>query len=181
VDTASGPVKVDVAYGGAIYACLDAARMGLSVSPDRHAELIALGREVKHALDSGEHARHPSDARLSGVYGTIIFEDLGDGEDGPRQRNVTVFADGEVDRSPCGSGTSARLALLAADGRIEAGGVLYHESIVGTEFLGRVVESVEAEGRRAVITEVEGTAFRTGEHRFLLDPRDPLGTGFVLR
>jgi proline racemase len=181
VDTGRGALEVDVAYGGAIYACLDVSRVGLSVSPDRQAELIALGRQVKRALDSGEHARHPSDARLSGVYGTILFEDLGDGEDGLRQRNVTVFADGEVDRSPCGSGTSARLALLAADGRIEAGGVLRHESIVDTEFLGRVVESVEDEGRRAVITEVEGNAFRTGEHRFLLDPRDPLGTGFVLR
>jgi proline racemase len=181
VATAVGPAAVDIAYGGAIYASLDAANVGLAVRPERLGDLIALGREVKRALGSSEHARHPSDERLSGIYGTIVYEDLGDGADGPRQRNVTVFADGEVDRSPCGSGTSARLALLTDEGRLGAGRVLHHESIVGTEFTGRVVESVEAEGRPAVVTEVEGSAFRTGEHRFLLDPRDPLGTGFVLR
>ena len=92
-----------------------------------------------------------------------------------------MFADGEVDRSPCGSGTSARLALLHAEGRLAEGGVLVHESIVGSAFEARVIEEVAAEGRDAVITEVRGSAFRTGEHRFVRDPRDPLGTGFVLR
>jgi proline racemase len=94
---------------------------------------------------------------------------------------VTVFADGEVDRSPCGSGSSARAAVLAADGRLAPGQELRHDSIVGTTFGVRVVEHVEAHGRPAVVTEVEGAAFRTGEHGFVLDPRDPLGTGFVLR
>jgi proline racemase len=181
VDGSHGPVPVDVAYGGAIYACLDLSGTRLSVTSDCLGRLIDLGRELKRALDGSEVARHPSDERLSGIYGTVFFEDLGDAASGVRQRNVTVFADGEVDRSPCGSGTSARLALLAAEGRIGAGDVLRHESIVGTEFLGRVVEEVEAEGRAAVVTEIEGSAFRTGEHRFVLDPRDPLGGGFVLR
>ncbi len=94
---------------------------------------------------------------------------------------MAVFADGEVDRSPCGSGTSARAALLAAAGRLGDGDVLTHDSIVGTTFRCRVVERVRAEGRDAVVTEVEGNAFRTGEHRFVLDPRDPLREGFVLR
>ena len=92
-----------------------------------------------------------------------------------------MFADGEVDRSPCGSGTSARLALLAADGRIGPGQVLRHDSIIGTTFLGRVVDEVDHRDRHAVITEVEGMAYRTGTATFTLDPRDPLGTGFVLR
>ena len=105
---------------------------------------------------------------------------MADGPEELRQRNVTVFADGEVDRSPCGSGTSARLALLHADGLL-AGRSLRHESIVGTEFRARVVEELRSEGRDAVVTEVDGMAFRTGEHRFVLDPDDPLGTGFVLR
>ena len=177
VDTTRGAVEVDVSFGGAIYASLDASSPGLTVTPDAYPELVALGREVKHALDGGAHSEHPSDERLSGLYGTIIFESLGD----LHQRNVTVFADGEVDRSPCGSGTSARLALLHADGLLGPGKTLRHESIVGTEFQGRVVEQVRAEGRDAVVTEVDGMAFRTGEHRFVLDPRDPLGTGFVLR
>ncbi|HEX2413186.1 MAG TPA: proline racemase family protein [Solirubrobacteraceae bacterium] len=168
-------VTVDLAYGGAIYACVPAAAFGLGVRREDLTALIAAGREVKRALEGSGAARHASDDRLSGVYGTIFYEQLGDGH----QRNVTVFADGEVDRSPCGSGTSARVALLDADGRLD--GDLVHESIVGTTFRGRVVDRVTAEGRDAVITEVEGMAYRTGEHRFTLDPADPLGTGFVLR
>ena len=181
VRTARGTLAVDVAYGGAIYASLPAAAAGLEIVPERLGELTALGREVKWALDASDAARHPSDERLSGVYGTILFDELPDTADGPRQRNVAVFADGEVDRSPCGSGTSARVALLAAGGRLGRGAALTHDSIVGTSFRARVVETVRAESRDAVVTEVEGSAFRTGEHRFVLDPRDPLGTGFVLR
>jgi proline racemase len=181
LETSRGRLAVDVAYGGAIYASLDARAAGLSVEAGALGELIALGREVKRLLDAGEQARHPVDPRLSGIYGTILFEDLGERDEGPQQRNVTIFADGEVDRSPCGSGTSARLALLAAEGRIDAARVLRHGSITGTEFLGRVAEAVEADGREALVTEVEGSAFRTGEHRFSLDPRDPLAAGFVLR
>jgi proline racemase len=177
VETSRGRVAVDVAYGGAIYASLPAGAAGLAVEPNAYGALIALGREVKAALAQSEHARHPTDDRLSGIYGTILFDDVGDAADGPRQRNVTVFADGEVDRSPCGSGTCARAALLHADGRLAAGHVLTHDSIVGTTFRATVAEA-RPEG---VVVEVRGAAYRTGEHRFLLDPRDPVGTGFVLR
>jgi proline racemase len=111
----------------------------------------------------------------------MLYDDLGATESGPHQRNVTVFADGEVDRSPCGSGTSARLALLAEDGKIHIGQSLRHDSIVGTTFEGRVVEHTTAEGRPALITEIEGNAYPTGTASFTLDPRDPVGTGFVLR
>ena len=181
VTTSRGPVFVDVSYGGALYASVHADRLGLTVHAERYTDLIALGREIKWALNDTEWAKHPSDPRLDGIYGTIIFDDLGQRESGPHQRNVTVFADGEVDRSPCGSGTSARLALLADEGRMHAGQHLQHVSIVGTEFIGRVVEDVAAEGRAAVITEVRGAAYKTGSSVFTLDPRDPIGTGFVLR
>jgi proline racemase len=177
VETARGRLAVDVSYGGAIYASLPAAAAGLRVAPEHLGELTALGREIKWALNDAGVARHPSDERLSGIYGTIWFDDLGPAH----QRNVAIFADGEVDRSPCGSGTSARAALLAADGRLPPGEELIHDSIVGTTFRARVVEEVVAEGRDAVVTEVEGAAHRTGEHRFVLDPRDPLAAGFVLR
>jgi proline racemase len=179
--TSRGPVHVDVSYGGAAYVSVAASALGLSVAPEHYADLITIGREIKWLVDDTEWAVHPSDPRLSGIYGTILFDDLGDIADGPRQRNVTVFADGEVDRSPCGSGTSARLALLADEGRMPVGRTLRHESIVGTSFRGRVIDHVTAEGRPAVITEVEGAAYRTGAATFSLDPRDPLGTGFVLR
>ncbi|MEA2443607.1 MAG: proline racemase [Thermoleophilales bacterium] len=174
-------VSVDVSYGGAIYASVPASAFGLSVAPEHYSALIAAGRAVKADLAGSDVSRHPSDDRLSGIYGTILYDDLGDGPHGAHQRNVTVFADGEVDRSPCGSGTSARAALLAADGRLDGDRVLRHDSIVGTTFLARVTERVVAEGRDAVVTEVVGSAYRTGDHRFVLDPRDPVGTGFVLR
>ncbi len=181
VTTSRGEVTVTVAYGGAVYATLPAAQLGLSVTPQHLGELIALGREVKWALDDSEHAAHPTDPRLSGVYGTIWFDELGDTDGQVHQRNVAVFADGEVDRSPCGSGTCARLAVLAGEGRLPAGTVLRHDSIVGSTFTGRVLGSVDVEGRRAVLPQVTGMAYRTGEHLFAVDPHDPLVPGFVLR
>ena len=166
-------IEVDVAYGGAIYAFAPAERLGLRVVPDQLPRLIAAGREVKRALEGTEVSRHPEDDRLSGIYGTVLYEELAP----LHQRNVAIFADGEVDRSPTGSATSARTALLVAEGALAAGQSWRNDSIVGTTFHARAV----GEGPAGLLTEVEGTAFRTGEHRFLLDPRDPLGTGFVLR
>lgn len=182
VDTSRGPVVVDIAFGGAIYAHLEASSVGLTVTPDNYSELIAIGREVKWALNDTPYARHRVDDRLSGIYGTILFDDLGDDGDGnPHQRNITVFADGEVDRSPCGSGTCSRVAVLAASGRLTQGRVLTHDSIVGTRFHARVAETVAVGEVPAVIPVVTGMAYPTGEHRFSLDPADELGTGFVLR
>jgi proline racemase len=180
VRTSAGTVTADLSYGGAVYASVAAESAGLRVSPDDLPALIDVGRQVKWALDSSPQARHPSDPRLSGVYGTIWYQDLPTGT-GVHQRNCTVFADGEVDRSPCGSGTSARLALLHGSGRLAAGERLVHDSVVGTRFLGRVLRETAADRRAAVVTEVEGSAYRTGEHRFLLDPADPVGLGFQLR
>jgi proline racemase len=170
---AAGRVDVDVAYGGAIYAFAPAASFGLQVVPGDLPALIAAGREVKRALGGSDVGRHPGDDRLSGIYGTVLYEELGP----LHQRNVAIFADGEVDRSPTGSATSARTALLAADGALGAGQAWRNDSIVGTTFHARAI----GEAPDGLLTEVEGTSFRTGEHRFFLDPRDPLGTGFVLR
>jgi proline racemase len=181
VTTSRGEVRVIVAYGGAIYATLPAAQLGLTVTPERLGDLIALGREIKWALNDAEQAIHPNDPRLNGIYGTIWFDELGDAAGQVHQRNVTVFADGEVDRSPCGSGTCARLAVLAADGRLPAGTVLRHDSIIGSTFTGTVLDTVDVDGRPAVIPQVTGMAYRTGEHVFSIDPDDPLVPGFALR
>jgi proline racemase len=182
VPIARGDALVTVAYGGAIYASVDAAGLGLRVDPAHYQELIALGREIKWALNDSEHAQHPSDPRLSGIYGTILYEELGDSPGQVWQRNVTVFADGEVDRSPCGSGTCARLAVLAADGRVRPGGpTLRHDSIVGSSFTGLVTFDTDVDGRPAIVPQVTGMAYRTGEHTFSVDPADPLIPGFVLR
>jgi len=181
VTTSRGEVSVSVAYGGAIYATLPAAQLELSVSPAHLGDLIALGREIKWALNDSEHAVHATDERLSGVYGTIWYDDLGDAPGQVHQRNVTVFADGEVDRSPCGSGTCARLAVLAAEGRLPTGTTLRHDSIVESTFTGTVVDTVSVDERPAVIPQVTGMAYLTGEHVFSVDPFDPLVPGFVLR
>lgn len=182
VTTSAGTVHADLSYGGAFYASVRAADLGLRVTPSDLPRLTELGREVKWALNDHSAAQHPDDPRLSGVYGTIWWEDGAAEEPGTvLQRNVTVFADGEVDRSPCGSGTSARLALLADGGVLPRGGRLLHESIVGSRFVGRVLETVVVHGRAAVVTEVQGRAHRTGEHTFVLEADDELGIGFQLR
>ena len=180
VQTSVGTVAVDLSYGGALYASVEASALGLSVVPSDYQQLLSLGREIKWALNDHELATHPSDDRLSGVYGTIIFDDLGDTAEGPHQRNVTIFADGRVDRSPCGSGTAARLALLVESGRLAPDGTLTHDSIVGTRFLGRA-RPITGDPRRAIVSEVEGMAYQTGEHNFTVDSEDPLQSGLVLR
>jgi proline racemase len=167
--------RVDVAFGGAFYASLEE-----RVEPGELPRLIALGRELKAAVEAAHDVVHPIEPELRDVYGVIFWQDEGD-EPPLTQRNVTVFADGEVDRSPCGSGTSARLALLDGQGRLPRGAELRHLSVVGSEFTGRVVGETEVAGRAAVVTEVEGSAFRTGRAEFELDPDDPLGEGFLLR
>jgi proline racemase len=176
IPTGRGEVEVDLVFGGAVYATLPAASVGLEVVPAHTSELIRIGREIKWALD-----RHPAaqleDRRLSGVYGTILVDDLGRTDLGPWQRNVTVFADGQVDRSPCGSGTAARVALLASTGVLADGEVLTHDSIIGTRFLGRVAGSTD----EGIVPEVHGAAYRMGRSEFELDPRDPLAAGFSIR
>lgn len=182
VATSAGELRVEVGFGGAIYAMLPASMAGLAVEPGHLGRLIELGREIKWALNDHEVARHPTDDRLSGIYGTIWYDDLGESDsDVLHQRNVTIFADGEVDRSPCGSGTSARLAVLATQGRLARGGLLRHESIIGSTFTARILGEVEVDGRLAILPQVSGMAYRTGEHRFAVDPRDPLVPGFLLR
>jgi proline racemase len=170
----AGGRVVDVAFGGAFYASLEE-----RVAPSELPRLIGLGRRIKAELEEAHDVVHPLEPELRDVYGVIFWQD--EGAEPLVQRNVTVFADGEVDRSPCGSGTSARLALLDAGGSLPRGDGLRHVSIVGSEFTGRVVGDTEVGGRPAVVTEVEGSAFRTGRATFELDPDDPLGEGFLLR
>ncbi len=174
--TSRGDVDVDLVFGGAVYATLPAEALGLRVAPEHATELIRLGREIKWALND-HPAAQLEDARLSGVYGTILVDDLGRTESGPWQRNVTVFADGEVDRSPCGSGTAARVALLSHTGDLADHETLTHDSIIGTRFTARVA----AHAPEGVVPEVSGAAHRVGASTFELDAGDPLPAGFSLR
>jgi len=162
--------EVDVAFGGAFYASLEE-----QVEPAELPRLIELGRAIKADLEKTHAIVHPDEPELRDVYGVIFWQD--ESAQPLTQRNVTVFADGEVDRSPCGSGTSARLALLHDGGRLATGEPLRHLGIVGSEFTGRVVEETPA----GVVTEIEGSAHLTGRHEFVLEPGDELGEGFLLR
>ncbi len=194
VGTDRGLVTCDIAFGGAMYAVVPASAVGLRVHPDDLPDLIRAGRQIRNGLNAVGAAEHPGDPRLSGVYGTIFTEDVdatdavaaapveGLGSEGAlHQRNVTIFADGEVDRSPCGSGTAARVAHLVARGRLAEGELLVHDSIVGSRFHARAVSRALADGHDAVVVEVTGTAHRFGHSHFTVDPRDVLVPGFVLR
>jgi proline racemase len=171
----AGGFEADVAFGGAFYASVEE-----PVNTAALPRLIERGRAIKAAIERQHDIVHPLEPELRDLYGVIFWQHE---DDGPPlvQRNVAVFADGEVDRSPCGSGTSARLALLERSGRLARGAELRHRSVVGSEFRGRVVGDARVAGFPAVVTEVEGSAYRTGRHVFELDPEDPLGTGFLLR
>lgn len=187
VATSRGTVAVDIAFGGAMYAVLPVERFGLRVRPEDIPQLISAGREIRDALNAAGAAEHPQDPRLSGVYGTVFTEEAAaparrpDGTRRLHHRNVTVFADGEVDRSPCGSGTAARVALLADAGQLHPGDELRHESVVGSVFHARIARLTNAHGLPAVVPAVTGTAYATGTCRFTVDPDDTLLPGFVLR
>ncbi len=135
--TSVGPVRADMSYGGAFYALVDAADLGVEILPENATTLTRLGMEIKRAVDREIEVVHPDEPELRGIYGTIISEPprTADGDG----RNITIYAEGAVDRSPCGTGTSAKLACLYADGRISRGQPYVHESVIGTTFTGRVL------------------------------------------
>jgi len=171
-------VRADVAFGGAFYAIVDAESAGIPVSGRRLDDLRRTGMEIKEALESAMRVEHPLDPALQGIYGTI-FTAPPSREDADL-RNVTIFADAEVDRSPCGTGTCAVMAVLAAMGLLGPEQTFTHESIVGSRFRGRVVGETMVGELPAIVPEIEGEAYLTGEHTFHIDPRDPFAHGFRL-
>jgi proline racemase len=183
---ANGGIRVDLAFGGAYYGIVDAAELGLRVVPENLEALTRAGRSITEALRRDHTPVHPLDPELGFVYGTIIVdEDPASSPDGRARnatlRNVTVFADGEVDRSPCGSGTSALLAHLAAEELIDVGQPLINAGITGEAFEARIEAATMLGDRPAVITSVAGVGYVTGTSSYLIDARDPLGAGFLLR
>ena len=174
-----GEVRYDLAYGGAFYAYVKADDVGLACAPENFRQLIEIGMAIKRAVMSSRPIPHPFEADLSFLYGTIFV--------GPptspdaHSRNACVFAEGEVDRSPTGTGVSGRLAIHYARGEIGLDESIVIESIIGSRFTGRVVKTVKFSRYAAVIPEVEGTAYITGRNEFLIDPDDDLREGFILR
>lgn len=169
----SGEIRYDLAFGGAFYAYVSASEADVSL--DDMSALIATGRAIKEAVASSRHIPHPDDRDLEFLYGVIFTGPPRDPSH--HSRNVCVFADGEIDRSPTGTGVSGRLAILHARGELDVGEEVAIESIVGSVFTGRVV----AAGPGGVTPEVTGSARILGRSEYWIDPGDELGRGFLLR
>ena len=173
-----GSVHYDLAYGGAFYAFVDADSLGIGLDSSNTKQLIEAGMNIKKAVASSRAIAHPFEHDLSFLYGTIF---TGKPHGAADSRNVCIFAEGELDRSPTGSGVSARMAIHHAKGELHAGESMIVESILDTTFVGSIKEALSYGGMDAVIPNVSGTAYITGQHQFLIDPNDPQKDGFILR
>ena len=167
----------DMAFGGNFYALVDAAAAGVVVDPAQATRLIERGAEVMAAIEAIAPPVHPEDERISGCH-HVVF--CAPGTDGADAATATSIHPGWLDRSPCGTGTSARLAQLHARGELATGEAFVNASVIGTRFTGRVVEETTVAGRPAVVPEITGRAWVTGTATYLLDPDDPFPTGFAL-
>lgn len=172
-------ITADVAFGGAFYAIVDAEAAGLAIDSARLPELKRVGMAIAREVERVVRVVHPAEAGLTGVYGTIFTAPAQ--ASGAHLRNVTIFADAEVDRSPCGSGTAAVMAVLDEMGVLGANDDTFvHESIIGTVFTGRVDARTRVGDHPAIVPEITGSAWITGEHTFHVDADDPLRAGFRL-
>lgn len=174
-----GKVKFDIAFGGAYYVFCDADDLGLQLNETDYNKLIDYGRKIKNAVSSAYDVRHPFEDDLSFLYGTIF---TGKAENkNHHSRNVCIFAEGELDRSPTGSGVSARAALHHAKMQLKTNEKITIESILGSLMDVEVLETTNYGEFEAVIPEVSGTAHITGVNHFYFDPEDPLKNGFIFR
>jgi proline racemase len=167
----------DIAFGGNFYAIVPAREAGVEIDPARAGELIERGAEIMAALNTDAPAVHPEDPRISGCRHVIFHAP---GTDGADARNATSIYPGWLDRSPCGTGTSARMAQLHADGELGLREPFVNESVIGTRFTGRLVGETRVGGIPAVVPEITGRAWVTGMGEYLLDPDDPFPAGFAL-
>ncbi|MDE0472652.1 MAG: proline racemase family protein [Ekhidna sp.] len=175
-----GKITYDLAYGGAFYAYVDAENLGLSCTPDNYQQLISTGMNIKRSvMRASNKVRHPFEEDLSFLYGTIFIG--GPISEGVNSRNVCVFAEGEVDRSPTGSGVSGRVAIHHHRNELAMGESMRIESILGSTFTCKIVKTEKYGPYFAVIPEVSGEAYYTGKNEFWIDPNDPFNKGFILR
>ena len=172
-----GPVTYDLAFGGAFYAYVDSESVGVDLS-DAGA-LIDLGRSLKRSIVESKEIVHPTESDLGFLYGVIFSGSPANPAN--HSRNVCVFAEGEVDRSPTGTGVSGRLAILHRRGELSVGQTIIVESIVGSTFTGRIAGEGSVGHYPAIVPEISGTAHITGRTEFWVDPNDKIGRGFLIR
>ncbi|MBV8963793.1 MAG: proline racemase family protein [Hyphomicrobiales bacterium] len=173
-----GTIEVDIAYGGMFYAIVDATKLGFRIEPSEARELAALGERIRLAAREQLSVVHPQNPGISGVS-IVQFDRPFEGV-GKVTRNTCIVAPGRSDRSPTGTGTSARLAVLHARGMMKVGEAMTHESIIGSRFHGRILSETKIGDRKAIIPAIEGRAWITGFFNYLLDPDDPYPQGYVV-
>lgn len=178
VDFDGGKVLTDIVYGGNFYAILPVERLGMELAPSNVGQLVERGIAFRNAAMDQLEISHPTEPGINPLHGVLMYVD--NPSPGIHARNIMAFAQHSFDRSPCGTGTSARLALLHAQGRIGVGEEFVHQSILGTVFKSRIVEEGRVDGYPAIVPEVTGSAYLTGSHQFFIDSRDPLKEGFLL-
>jgi len=175
-----GNVTFDIAYGGAFYALADCAQWGLEFGRSRVRDFVDAATALTEAVKRSYSIVHPEHADLGFLYGTILT-DGGNGSSGVPTRNVCIFADAEVDRSPTGSGVTARLAAMHAKGELREGEPRLFESITGAHFSGEVMRRARVGSHDAIVARVGGQAYYTGRAEYALEEGDKLGKGFLLR
>lgn len=173
-----GTIAVDVAYGGMFYALVDATRLGFSVAPDEARDLAVLGERIRRAARVQFEVVHPENPDIRGV--SIVQFNTPFAGAGGVARNTCIVAPGRSDRSPTGTGLSARLAVLHARGQLAVGETFSHSSIIGSRFIGRIAAETTVAGRPAIVPTIEGRAFITGTMHYTLDPDDPFPAGYVV-
>lgn len=171
-------ITVDIAYGGAWYAIARAEDLGVRLEPNRALALKLAGMAVAETVSQRLDLVHPTDPEMRGLFGTVILGDPHNDENS--SRNATVYMNGLVDRSPCGTGMSATMACMAEDGVLQVGQSFMSESIMQSIMSGRISHATEVGGFPAIVPEIAGRGQVTGMHQFFIDPADPLGQGFVL-
>jgi len=174
-----GKIRYDLAFGGGFYAYVNAEDAGVTCSPEDFRPLIEKGMAIKHAVMASQKIEHPFEEDLGFLYGTIFVGPPTQPES--HSQNVCIFAEGEVDRSPTGTGVSGRLAIHHHRGEIHKGQSLVIESIIGSKFTGKVVEETTFGAYAAIIPEVQGEAHIVGRNELWINPNDPLKDGFILR
>jgi proline racemase len=172
-----GEVRYDLAFGGNFYAIVELDSLGLRFDRTQGPQLIQAGLSIMDAINAAGRPVHPEDARIAGCHHVYL---AAPGSDARHSRHAMAIYPGWFDRSPCGTGTSARMAQLWARGELQLGQDFVNESLIGSRFVGRLVGETSVGGRSAVLPTVTGRAWITGTAQYLLDPEDPFPSGFLL-
>ncbi|SHM57226.1 proline racemase [Caldanaerovirga acetigignens] len=173
-----GKITADIAFGGSFFAVVDAKQLGIKIEPSNVDDLIKAGMAIKRAANEQIKVQHPEKEHIK----TIDLVEIYDETENPKAhlKNVVIFGDGQADRSPCGTGTCAKMATLYAKGKLDLGQDFLYESIIGTIFKGRLIGATKVGPFDAVIPEITGNAYITGFNQFVIDPEDPVKYGFLL-